>query len=107
MATSAVSEASTRTRGDGSDTPADASQPSQPSLTALLLLCPQAPKTKLLINGEFIDSKTSKWIPVKNPVRMQQSSSRQTAAVATGAQPRRWTRPLRSNCATRAMRPRW
>jgi hypothetical protein len=28
----------------------------------------QAPKTKLLLNGEFVDSKTSQWIPVKNPV---------------------------------------
>lgn len=28
----------------------------------------QAPKTKLLINGELVDSKTSQWIPVKNPV---------------------------------------
>jgi hypothetical protein len=26
------------------------------------------PKTKLFINGEFIDSKTNKWIELRNPV---------------------------------------
>jgi hypothetical protein len=26
--------------------------------------------TKLFINGEFVDSKTEKWIPVYNPVRV-------------------------------------
>lgn len=27
------------------------------------------PRTKLFINGEFIDSKTDKWIELRNPVR--------------------------------------
>lgn len=26
------------------------------------------PRTKLFINGEFIDSKTNKWIELRNPV---------------------------------------
>ena len=28
------------------------------------------PKTKLYINGEFIDSQTDKWFELRNPVRM-------------------------------------
>lgn len=28
------------------------------------------PRTKLFINGEFIDSKTDKWIELRNPVNL-------------------------------------
>ena len=63
-----------RRRRTASDTHSEvqrrSAQPPDPARTARLLVYDQQPpKTKLLINGEFVDSKTSQWMPVKNPVR--------------------------------------